>query len=1171
MMKNRITAGILSALIALNTFLTVIPSAIAAANTINISSIEDFNKFSENCTLDTWSHGKTVNLTCDIDFSKNNFLPIPTFGGTFNGNGHTISGIKFDNKGSYQGVFRYVQKGGTVSELNVKGTFAPNGSKGYVGAVAGENSGTLEKCMFDGSIKGEDVIGGIAGINTDYGKIISCVVSGNIAGENFTGGIAGRNNGFIKDCTNNASVNTIYEEKKRETGDIDTDIGSIIENYKTKEEENEEDTVLGYSDTGGIVGYTTGIVQGCINNGSVGYSHIGYNVGGIAGKQSGYMLGCQNYGLIQGRKDVGGIVGQAEPYIVLNAFESTIDDIHNEITKLNTMVNDFITDTGDLGDDAETRLKEISHYAQNAQDNSEILVDHGTDFIDDNIDEINAQSAILSNTIDKLTPVFDNLEDGCDDLSDALEKLSDTIKNIDIDAPELENEIDALTDSLSKIASCEQDVKNAVKKAEKASDNLDDAVKFNNSTDVKKALSDIYTAIKDIITAKQNIKTALEKIENILNTKPESLDNIKVNAKEIAEIIKASKDNLTSTLTALKTTKDSMDTVILNTELDLSDFLSAVKNAKSSVRYLTDALYSITGGIENLSDAIEDISDNLSNYTDDLSDDLKKNRDDLTEAVNSLSYATDDIKAAFTDIKNILTDLSNEDDLEFVKLDDEFRDASDNLFDSLSGISDEIDGLRNTVSDKTDNLSNKLTSISNQFNLITDLLVGEIDRIKDGGENITDVFLDVSDENIESAKQGKIEDCHNYGIVEADRNAGGIAGAMAVEYSKDPEDDIEKPNTLNFTYRTRTILQSCINDGNVTGKKDCIGGIVGLAEIGTVYECENYADTESTDGNYVGGIAGKSDSSIRKSYAKSKLTGKRYVGGIGGKADSVTACYTIVSINGDENTGAVCGAAENRDNIYRNYFVNNGTGAIDSISYTGKAEPISFEELKNINKIPARFISFTVTFTADDKTVETQDIKYGEPTSKIKYPEIPEKDGYFGNWLKPLNETVTENIVVDCEYKPYITVLSSTEKNENGKLSLVLAEGKFTDKAKLNISESNEKPPVSDTENISLYNISLLNTDIKSNENVTLRLLNENKDKITAWVLNDGTWEKVKTSSRGKYVIMQTNGTSNTICMKYEKRNFTVLIPIIILSAVMLVLILLIIKHKKTKTHNLKQ
>lgn len=1169
-MKNRIISGIISVILISHIMFAAISPVSAAGNVINISSAEDFIKLSENASLDTWSQGKTVNLMCDIDFSKKSFVPIPTFGGTFNGNGYTVSGIKFEEKGSYQGIFRYVQTGGRVSNLNVKGRMTPNGSKGYIGGIVGENSGTVENCTFTGTVKGENIVGGIAGMNTDYGKIISCIVSGNVGGENFTGGIVGKNSGFIRNCTNNAVVNTVYEEKKNETTDIDTDVGAIIENYKMKEEESEEASVLGYSDTGGIVGYTSGIVQGCVNNGAVGYPHIGYNVGGIAGKQSGYMLGCENYGFIQGRKDVGGIAGQAEPYILLDVLESTLKDVHKEITNLNTMVNNFITDTDNLGDDADVHLKEISEYAKNAQDNTEVLINRGTDFIDDNLDEINAQSAILSNTLDKLIPVFDNLEKAGDDLSDSLNKIVDALKEIEINSPEFGDEIDGITDALSEIAKAEKSIKNAVSKADKVRNNLEFAIEFNNSKDVKNAVSDLGAAIKDIIKAKQTIKEEIGKIETIIKTKPENFDGLIANVKETVNILAGIKDNIGTTITSLKTINQSIDTVILNGEIDFKKFKDAVNNTESAVKYLADGMYHITDGIEDLGEAIGDLSDGIEDYADDVIDELKEARDNLTDAVDLLSNATDDLKTSIEDIKDILTDLSNEEELEFVKLGDEFRDASDDLFDSLSGISDEIDGLRNTVTDGTDNIANSLTAISNQFNLIVDLLADEVERVKDGTENISDIFLDVSDEDIESAKQGKIEDCRNFGTVEADRNVGGVAGAMAIEYSKDPEDDIEKPDTLNFTYRTRAILQDCINDGKVTGKKDCVGGIVGFSEIGTVYECQNYVDVESTNGNYVGGIAGKSESAIRKSYAKSKITGKRYIGGVAGKADIVTASYAIVNIDAGEDAGAICGYAVNKDNLYRNFFVNNGVGAVDGISYTNKAEPISFDKLKDVNAVPARFISFSVKFIADDKIIETQDVKYGEDTKRIKYPKVPEKDGHFGVWQRTESETVTENIEIICEYQPYITVLSSNAKNENGKLAVALAEGKFTDKAKLNVKESKENPPVKAGENVKVYDISLLNTDVKPDETVVLRMINENKSNVSVWVLTDGEWQEIETKDKGKYVKFQMTGTDNTICLRYEGRNVKTLMITVFVTAAVFAVLIIIRSGRKRKRKSVK-
>lgn len=73
----------------------IAPAALAAgtADTIYLRTAEDLAGFSRNCTLDSWSQGKTVYLEADIDLTGVDFAPIPTFGGTFEGQGHTISGL----------------------------------------------------------------------------------------------------------------------------------------------------------------------------------------------------------------------------------------------------------------------------------------------------------------------------------------------------------------------------------------------------------------------------------------------------------------------------------------------------------------------------------------------------------------------------------------------------------------------------------------------------------------------------------------------------------------------------------------------------------------------------------------------------------------------------------------------------------------------------------------------------------------------------------------------------------------------------------------------------------------------------------------------------------------------------------------------------------------------
>ena len=1166
-MKNKKFAYVLLFSVLIHIISVSLPVISAEDNIIEISSKEDFAQFSRNCTLDTWSEGKTVNLTCDIDFSGSDFLPVPTFGGTFNGNGYTVSGIEIKSSGSYLGVFRYIQKSGKVTGLNVKANIIPVGSKCFVGGVAGENSGIIELCSFNGIIEGENVIGGIAGSNTDAGKIISCLSYGSISGENSTGGIAGKNSGMILDCTNNAEINTFYEEDGRHITDIETDTGAIIEEYKNTIEENEEESVLGDSDTGGIAGYSSGIIQGSTNKAQVGYPHVGYNVGGIAGRQSGYILGCVNQGYIQGRKDVGGIVGQAEPYITLHVSESGLEKIKEELNKLSGMTSRLLSDTDNLGKSAENHLNNISQYTQTARNNTEYMLDSGVEFADDNLGKINAYTALIANTLEKLEPAFENLEMGNESLTDALSDISAAVENIKIYAPELGDSVDKIVAALSDISDSGKSIKKAVSKIGRALGDLDDAVTFSNPNQAKEAISKISESIKDIIKAKNTIKSSLETIENLIRERPDDFESIRINAEKAAESIAAIKESINTAVLSLQNISSSIDTLILNAEIDFSEYKNAAENISDAAEYFNDAIYSVTQGLEALGTGLGNASEELENYTDDMSKQLILLRDNMIDAVKYASDALKNINNAASDINEIIRDLSDEEDIEFVKFGDDFKEAGDALFDSVSGISAEIDQLKNAFSGSGDEIIYDLTGINDQINIIINLMAAEAEGFENEEYQISDIFLDVSDQDIENAKQGKTADCVNFGKVESDRNTGGIAGAVAIEYSKDPEDDIERPKTLNFTYLTKAIIQSCVNNGNITGRKDCAGGIAGLAEIGTVYMCENYGNIESEKADYVGGIAGKSESSVRKSYSKSNVSGKRYIGGVAGKGDVVTECYSVSDVNGSENTGAVCGGADKIESIAENYYVDNGLGAVDGISYKGAAEPISFEELKKTDGIPENFVRFTVTFKAEEKIIETREIEYGVDTAQIIPPSVPDKDGYFGKWQKITDKTVKGNIEVLCEYQPYITILGSAEKSSDGKLSLALAQGEFTDEAELHVTKSEEEPPKKSRDVFEVYDISILNSNIKDGDTVTLRMLNENQRKVTAWRLNDGKWEKIKISEKGKYILFDVEGTENTVCLQYsEKKIYFVCAALV---AVFIIFCISFVIYRKKRRNNI--
>ena len=111
--------------------------------TIKIKDVEDLLEFAEKCTLDTWSQDKTVVLQADIYMEDIAFEPIATFGGTFDGKGHSIVGLEIRNSVSPAGLFGVLQEGAVVKSLNVLGKVMPSGESNMVGGIAGENHGQI--------------------------------------------------------------------------------------------------------------------------------------------------------------------------------------------------------------------------------------------------------------------------------------------------------------------------------------------------------------------------------------------------------------------------------------------------------------------------------------------------------------------------------------------------------------------------------------------------------------------------------------------------------------------------------------------------------------------------------------------------------------------------------------------------------------------------------------------------------------------------------------------------------------------------------------------------------------------------------------------------------------------------------------------------------------------
>lgn len=1175
-MMNRLFLKLCSQITAALFIFSTAPTFVVMAraeDTVILSSAEDFKRFAQDCVLDSRYTGKTVSLTQDIDLSGVEISPIPTFGGTFLGNGKTVSGVSVTSAGSYMGLFRYLQKDAAIKDLHVSGAVTPAGTADFAGGIVGRNSGTIQGCSFDGTVLGNSNIGGIAGINSESGRILSCTASGEMSGKSFAGGITGKNLGSILNCENRSGVNTSHRDDENDTKtDIDPNISSTIEDIEMSKDEKDDDDsnsskieeklLPSHSDIGGITGYTSGIVQGSQNRGTIGCKHMGYNIGGIAGRQAGYMLGCENYGKIYGRKDVGGIAGQSEPYIILNPEGTPLSSIKDELDKLHNMTDKFISDTDSSMTDISNRLKEISVYTDSARTDAEELVNLTEDFVDDNFDKVNAETAIISDATKRLVPVFDELEGACDEMSDALGKIKDAFDVIDVTLPDLDEPIDDIQYALDKLMDVSSATSAAAIRAKKAANRLSDAFIINNESDVRNAFNDLSDSLGTISASKKTTEESLEAIIGVL--KSGSLDTILGNRDALVQALTTILSGIKGSFDAVSAIGSAVSLIIQNTEINYKSLQKGIDSIEAAMEDLFYAMDAMADALDALSVSIDDIYPKIKDFAKDLSDQINDAVDKLSGGVDILTDAVNGLTSGISDARDILSDFAEDKPLTFVKLGDDYREVSERLFGSISGISDEISVMRTETADNKASMTNDLRMINSQFNIIMNMITSRFDENDSDADDdswFDKLIVDASDEDINATKQGKVEKCKNYADIEADRNVGGISGAMAIEYSTDPEDEFENPNTLNFTYRTKAVLQKCVNEGKIIGQKDCIGGIVGRHSLGTVYECEGYGDVSAEGGSYIGGIAGRSEFSIRKSYGKCTVSGKQYVGGIAGRAGSVSGSYAISQVTAEEGMGAIAGKSGNIGSLRDNYYVNNGVGAVDSISYSGKAEPISYAELSKINGLPRRFIDFTVTYIADGNVIDRVPAEYGRPLSRVVPPEVPAKVGCFGVWQEPENENVERDITIEAVYRPYITILESAESNDSGRLAIGIAEGEFTDKAVMHVTDSSVEPPVTPKagSEVKTWDIRLESTQLSDTDKVPIRLLNENRKKATVWMNEDGAWKKLDSSERGKYIMLEMTGRSETICVLYEPTSRIVWI-IVIIGALCVLLILAAIK-----------
>ena len=164
--------------------------------------------------------GKTdINITLDknIDLTGKDWTPIGTdydksYKGTFDGGGHTITGLTFTTNDEYAGLFGWLNRAGTVKNVVMEGVQITSNQiyGGSIGGVVGYSWGTIENCSVSGSVSGTVYVGGVVGAQIG-GSITGCSSSATVKGTVDVGGVAGQTNSSATLTACYATGNVIIE------------------------------------------------------------------------------------------------------------------------------------------------------------------------------------------------------------------------------------------------------------------------------------------------------------------------------------------------------------------------------------------------------------------------------------------------------------------------------------------------------------------------------------------------------------------------------------------------------------------------------------------------------------------------------------------------------------------------------------------------------------------------------------------------------------------------------------------------------------------------------------------------------------------------------------------------------------------------------------------------
>ncbi len=923
----------------------------------------------------------------------------------------------------------------------------------------------------------------------------------------------------------------------------------LVRNLRVEGNVNPES---GMNDVGIMVGSNYGCIEDCTVSGNA----FGMEaVGGAAGHnmESGRIVRTVNYSTVTGMRRTGGIAGFNEGTIIdsenageVNAGRKTAWEINDEREK--------VAESEDDSDDDEIRTSDALSK----------LNPDGIDLKDDDLSELlqndqkvnytggiaGASSGTISGCINNGVVGYDHTgykTGGIVGYERGI--LSSCSNNGAVSGRKNTGGIAGQLEPYCVNAYHEDALDTTRAEADTLVDDLAELQKIMEQEDLK-----AQTNIDSIRGTADDLRGTVSGYKEYYRNKDDQMESeIRSHTSEVRSIIEGLDPDLVNgdTKNAFKALRADLN--------DLSDLMDAAEKAAGS---------GVSLDMTNYSSKLMKLSSDILTQVDSLLGDGMKAGESLRDTEKDLERLRDASNSLDDTLRIVYDSYKND----FRATDENITSKIDTLASEMDTLNEELKESDSRVRGKTGEINETLKRLNTAVNDSFDQITNVLERYRNT-DDINDIFDDISDDSDNTPAQGRITQCTNTGVIRSDINGGGIVGMADTDVDIQSDFEVVSSGQVSLKYdRTkRATVIDCTNYGYVKVQNSNAGGIAGSMDIGAVLSSYNFGNVRTEDGDYAGGITGKSRYVIRDCFSMTSISGNKYLGGVAGFGRRVIGNRAMADIQsaGKEYTGVIAGDIDDKEStVSQNIYVENELGAVNGLTYDDQARAVTYEEFIAIPNTPDDAKTMHVSYIADGNIVQMIEVPYGGSISNDDHPELPIVGDKFGIWEDTDLTDIRRNITIQARYISLVTTVASDEP-----FPVMLVSGNFYKGTTLTYTEQTPSEKLELPEGfakiLKKYTYQIHADYGTIGEKWVVRLLADGvPDDAKAAVIKDGKLTALETEKDGKYLVFSMDGDGTFYILGPV---FLWVIPLVAGISAAAILVLAFILTRKKKEEKVKE